>query len=66
MAGRTIPTVPRSALGTDRQPFDTALKENLDLLLGRQAGGSAIQPLPAGATLADVVAKLNELIARLQ
>lgn len=64
MAGRTIPTVPRSALGSDRQPFDTAVKENLDLLLGRQGG--TIQALPAGATLAEVVAKLNEIIARLQ
>lgn len=64
MAGRSIPTVPRSALGSDRQPFDTAVKENLDLLLGRQGG--TIQALPSGATLAEVVAKLNEIIARLQ
>lgn len=64
MGGRSIPSVPKSALGTDRAPFDTALKENMDRLLGRI--GSQVQPLPASATLADVIAKVNELVERLR
>lgn len=67
MAGqqrRSVPPVPRSAIGTDRAPFDQAVKENLDVLLGRI--GDRIEPLHADATLYEVVAKLNELILRLR
>lgn len=60
----SIPAVPKSAAGTDRAPFDAALKANIDILLGR-VGGS-IEPLASGATLADVVAKVNEIVGRLR
>lgn len=64
MAKRSIPNIPRSAMGTDRAPFDVAVKEVLEVLIG--ARGGRIQPLPASATLDDVIAKVNEIIARLQ
>jgi hypothetical protein len=40
-----------------------SIKQNLDLLTGRVGG--EITPLPATAQLADVIAKLNAVIARL-
>jgi hypothetical protein len=40
------------------------VKETLEIITGRRDG--KVQPLPADASLADVVNKVNELIARLQ
>ena len=40
------------------------IKENIEVLKGRR--GDKIQPLQPAATLADVINKLNELIAKLQ
>lgn len=57
-----IPQVPRG--GQPREGFDVALKETLEVITGRRGG--SVQPLPADASLADVVAKVNEIIARLQ
>lgn len=61
---RQIPTIPPSAVGTDRQPFDTALKENLEVLFGQR--GKRLEKLDASASLAEVIAKVNEIIDRLQ
>jgi len=61
---RAIPEVPRAGAGADRTPFDTALKENLEVLFGRV--GEPIGMLPAAPTLAEVAAKLNEVIGRLR
>jgi len=57
-----IPQVPRD--GQPRTPFDQAVKESLEIVTGRRAG--RIEPLPAGASTDDVIAKVNEIIARLQ
>lgn len=62
MKKRGIPQVPRS--GQPRDGFDQALKENLEVIMGQRGG--RIDPLPPDASLADVVAKVNEIIARLQ
>lgn len=62
MPKRVIPAAPAS--GQDRGPFDRAVKENLELIIGQRGG--RIEPLASTATLADVVAKVNELIAQLQ
>ena len=40
---RAIPPVPKSSAGTDRQPFDVALKENVETLMGLR--GEKIAPL---------------------
>ena len=57
-----IPQVPRD--GQPRTPFDQAVKETLEIITGRRGG--SVQPLPADASLADVIAKVNELVARIQ
>ncbi len=57
-----IPQVPHGA--QPRTGFDQSVKETLEIITGRRGG--SVQPLPADASLADVVKKVNELIARLQ
>lgn len=47
-----------------RREFDRALKENIEQMTGQIDG--KIKPLSADATLADVIVKLNALMARLQ
>jgi hypothetical protein len=58
----SIPQVPRG--NQPREAFDLAVKENIELITGRRGGG--IQPLATDASLADVIAKINELVARIQ
>ena len=62
-APRVVPAVPSGE--KPREPFDQAVKENLDRILGR-LGGDRLAPLPASASQADVIAALNVIIARLQ
>lgn len=57
-----IPSAPKP--GDRRERFDQAVRENLEIITGRR--GEKIKPLADGASLADVVAKVNEIIARLQ
>jgi len=46
-----------------RFEFDARVRETLEVLTGRRGG--RIAPLPADATSDDIIAKINELIARL-
>ncbi len=57
-----IPPVPKR--GEDRARFDQALRENIEILTARRV--DAITPLEATATQAEQIAKINEVIARLQ
>ncbi len=57
-----IPQVP--VAGQPRGVFDRSVKETLEIITGRREG--AIDPLKSDASMADVVAKVNELIARIQ
>ena len=41
-----------------------AIKETLEVLTGQRGG--AIEPLPTSATTAQIISKINEIIARLQ
>lgn len=59
-----IPRVPPS--DREREAFDSAVKESLELVTGRGGRGTAIKLLPSDATLSDVVAKINELINTMQ
>lgn len=59
---RAIPQAPRGDLA--RVTFDKAVKENLEQITG-QLGGK-IKPLPDTASLADVIAKVNEILDQLQ
>ena len=44
--------------------FNAAVKERLELLSGER--GTKLAILPAGATLDEVIAKINELIGQMQ
>lgn len=58
-----LPPVPKP--DEDRSRFDQATKESLEVIMGRR--GSAVKVLdPTTATLADVIAKVNELIEVVQ
>lgn len=57
-----IPQAPRE--GQARGQFDQSLKESLEVIMGRR--GAKLTPLPETATVAEVAAKLNEIIAVLQ
>jgi len=48
------------------QEFAGAVKETIEIITGRRRGAEKITPLASTATLADVVAKVNELLDRLQ
>ena len=57
----TYRAIPKPAPGAD--PALAALKENFEVLTGQR--GVKITPLNEAATLAEVIAKLNEVIARI-
>jgi len=40
----------------------TPMKRNVELLMGRTPGAPEVEPLASNATLAQVIAKVNELI----
>jgi hypothetical protein len=54
--------IPRPKPETD--PAVAAIKENLEILFGQR--GVKISDLPSTASLADVIAKVNEIIQRIQ
>lgn len=58
-----IPPTPKA--GEDRARFDQAVKEALEVVLGRRGG--AITPLNAEtATSSEVAAKINEILGIIQ
>ena len=57
-----LPSVPGH--GVRRWEFDARIKELLEILTGRRGG--VITPLKSDASQADIIAKVNEIIARLQ
>lgn len=58
-----IPSVPTGVAG--RQPFDQAMKQNLEVVLGRLGSSDELQALSDTATLAEVIVALNKIVARL-
>jgi hypothetical protein len=54
--------IPRPKPETD--PAVAAIKENLEVLFGQRGG--RIAPLPETASTAELISKINEIIARLQ
>lgn len=62
MSKRAIPQVPRPT--EPRYRFDQSIKENLEVLMGQSA--EKIKPLASTATTAEIIAKVNEIIDRLQ
>lgn len=58
-----IPTTPK--LNDDRSRFDGAIKESLETIMGRKEG--KIKQLdPLTATLAETIAKVNEILDTMQ
>lgn len=64
MKKAAIPTVRTGQPDVDRA-FD-AIKQNLDAITGQARNAQRLAPLPANATLTEVVARLNLLTERLQ
>lgn len=59
------PSIPPAPTGdAARAHFDRAVKERLEIIGGERAG--RISALTSSATLSDVIAKINELINRIQ
>lgn len=50
----------------DMSRFCSAVKQNLDEISGRSRNASPISPLATTASSAEIIAKINEIIARLQ
>ena len=44
----------------------SAIKQNLDAITGQARNVQKFSPLPATATLAEVIERLNAVVARLQ
>jgi len=61
MAKPAIPSVPKDA---GREKFDKTVKECLETIMGRRA--DPIRLLSSDASSGDVIAKINEIIERLQ
>lgn len=58
-----LPDTPKpSAPPAERFEFDARVRQTLEIITGRVGG--KIAPLPAGASQDEIIAKLNELIAR--
>jgi hypothetical protein len=64
MKKAAIPTVRTGDSNVDRA-ID-AIKQNLDVITGQTRGVDKFSPLPPNATLAQVITRLNEVVARLQ
>lgn len=62
MAKPAIPSVPKE--GEVRSRFDQAVKENIEVFRGDR--GVKVVPLQTTATTAEIIAKINQLIALLQ
>lgn len=46
--------------------FAAAVKQNLDQITGQTKASTYLLPLPETASMADVIARVNEIAARLQ
>lgn len=44
----------------------SAMKQNLDAITGQARNAQKLTPLPADASLAQVIERINEITARLQ
>jgi hypothetical protein len=64
MSKSAIPAVNTGQFELDQ--FAAAVKQNLDAITAQARNVERLQPLPATATLADVITRLNAITARLQ
>ena len=64
MTKAAIPAVRTGQPDLDRAI--SAIKQNMDAITGQARNVRRLTPLPADATLAQVIERLNEITARLQ
>jgi hypothetical protein len=64
MTKAAIPVVTTGQFDIDQ--FAAAVKQNMDAITAQARNVERLQPLPATATLADVITRLNAITARLQ
>jgi hypothetical protein len=64
MTKSAIPNV--SSGDAELKLFASSVKQNLDAITGQARSSSALRPLPADATLAQVISQLNLLLQRIQ
>jgi hypothetical protein len=62
MSKRAIPGVPKEL--DKRALFDQAIKENLEIIMGRRE--ARIEPLKTTATQDEIIQKINHILDRLQ
>lgn len=65
MSGKAPIPVLRSG-NSEIDRFGEAVKQSLDSLTGQQKNAVKLLPLPATATNADIIARLNALLERIQ
>lgn len=46
--------------------FIEPIKQNIEMITGARPGAVSIDPLPATATLADVIVQLNKILSRIE
>ena len=63
----TKPAIPTLNTGQfELDLFASTVKQSLDAITAQARNVERLQPLPATATLADVITRLNAITARLQ
>lgn len=61
------PGIPfRPTTDTNRNEFESAVKQTLDEITGQAKSAEKLSPLPSSATLEQVIAQQNAIIKRLQ
>ena len=63
--GKLTAVPPVTSAEPSVQAFSEAVRYNLQVIAGQQQGVKPLQALPQTATLAEVIAALNQVIARL-
>jgi len=63
-------SIPSANQGTlqntqEAQRFLEAVKQNVDVITGRAHGTTEIDTIPQGATLVTVIARINQIITRI-
>lgn len=61
------PSIPGTgSLQREIAMFIEPIKANVELITGARPGAVSIDPLPATATLADVIVQLNKILSRIE
>ena len=57
---------PTSTLPLDIARVVEPMKQNIEMVTGARPGVDPINPLPATATLADVIVQMNKILSRIE